>query len=552
MRHTVHLKAGFFYAVRSFLRASERVKIRLLSPAEPTLQAGEGNIMDQFLELTSLVKRLNQIGIALSAEHNLGRLLEMIVTELRSFTRSDGGSLYIIKGDSLSFEVAQNDTLSRRMGNVPFKSFTIPIDKRSIAGYVAVTGNPVNIPDIDQVDDSLPFGLDTMKDFDRKNNLKTVSVLGIPMRNHKEEIIGVVQLFNSLDEEGQPVPYASWMVELVTSLASQAAVAISNSMLIRDIKNLFESLVTYSAQAIDARSPHTAGHSKRVAALVMKQAETVNRCTDGKWAEISFDEGELDELRMASWLHDIGKIGVKENVLDKVNKLSDGKISAIIARFMYMKKEAENRGNLRKLELTPEERLPGGPADAIEDEVKREIQEIGADLELILRVNKPGFLSIGDYEWLKRLADKVYHDPEGNEHPYLEPFELEHLEVRKGNLTASERAEIQSHVRHSMNILEKIPFTRELQNIPSIASAHHEFLDGSGYPVGLKGEEIALQSRMITVADIYEALVAKDRPYKPPLPVETALRILREEAQAGKLDMSLVELFITEEIYKNV
>ncbi|MHB9030379.1 MAG: HD domain-containing phosphohydrolase [Candidatus Latescibacterota bacterium] len=508
--------------------------------------------MEQSLELTSMVKRLNQIGIALSAEHNLGRLLEMIVTELRAFTRSDGGSLYIIKTDTLSFEVAQNDTLSRRMGHVPFKSFTIPIDHRSIAGYVAVTGNPVNIADIDHVDESLPFSLDTMKEFDRQNGLKTVSVLGIPMRNHKEEIIGVVQLFNALDEEQQPAPYASWMVELVTSLASQAAVAISNSMLIRDIKNLFESLVTYSAQAIDARSPHTAGHSKRVSALVMKQAETVNRRTDGKWADISFDEAELDELRMASWLHDIGKIGVKEYVLDKVNKLPDGNISAIITRFMYMKKEAENRGNLQKYELTAGNRLTGELSDAIDSKVKREIQEIDSDLALILKVNKPGFLSDDDYNWLKGLEGKVYRDTNGKERPYLEPFEMDHLLVRKGNLTAAERAEIQSHVRHSLNILEKIPFTRELQNIPSIAAAHHEFLDGSGYPAGLKGDEISLQSRMITIADIYEALVAKDRPYKPPLPVETALRILREEAGAGKLDESLVELFVTEGIYKTV
>ncbi|MFA6473213.1 MAG: GAF domain-containing protein, partial [Candidatus Latescibacterota bacterium] len=279
--------------------------------------------MEEIPDFKSLINRLNHIGIALSLEHNLNKLLDMIVSEIRDFSRSEGGSLYIKKGDELSFEVAQNEILSNRLGCVPFKTIRIPINHNSVSGYVASTGVLINIPDLELVGNDLPFSLQTTRDFDRKNGLKTVSMLAVPMKNHKDEIIGVIQLMNSRDEEGHVIPYGLWMQELVSSLASQAAVAISNSELIQNIKNLFEGLVTYSAQAIDARSPHTAGHSKRVAQLVMHQAESINKCKEGHFANVTFSEEELNELRMASWLHDIGKIGVREYVLDKVNKLSD-------------------------------------------------------------------------------------------------------------------------------------------------------------------------------------------------------------------------------------
>lgn len=507
--------------------------------------------MEQSLEITALVKRLNRIGIALSAEHNLGPLLEMIVTELRSFTSSDGGSLYIKHDDALSFEVAQNDTLARRLGNVPFKTILIPIDTRSIAGYVAATGNPVNIPDLDCAE-NLPFSLDTLREFDRKMELKTVSMLVVPMKNNTGEIIGVVQLLNSLDDAGNPVPYTTAMEELVTSLASQAAVAISNSMLIADIKRLFESLVTYSAQAIDARSPHTAGHSMRVSQLVMAMAAAINRTEGGCWVGRHFTDSELDELRIASWLHDIGKIGVREAVLDKRDKLSEEQISAIVSRFAFLQKEAENRANIRRIGLLNAGALIPGLRDAIERDAADEMEVVAVSLAAILAANRPGFLPDGDIEHLEKIAARTYRDLGETERPWLEPSELEHLRVQKGNLTGAERAEIESHIRHTMNLLEKIPFTEELRNVPRYAAAHHEMLDGSGYPMGLRGDDIALQSRIIAVADIYDALTAKDRPYKPPLPVETALRILRDEAEKGRLDANLVDLFISERVYETI
>ena len=504
--------------------------------------------MDQ--DVNSLISKLNKIGIALSAEHNLSRLLEMIVRELRSFTNSDGGSLYIRVDDELSFEVAQNDTFTRRMGNVPFKSFKLPIDHKSIAGYVASTGKILNIPDLGKVGkDEVPFRLTTMREFDKKMDYKTVSMLVVPMRNHKDEIIGVVQLINSLNEQGNPIQFDKNLEEIVFSIASQAAVGICNSVLIQDIKNLFESIVTYSAQAIDARSPHTAGHSERVSALVIKQAEFISNQKDGPLADIHFSEEEINELRIASLLHDIGKIGVKERVLDKINKLSDEKIEAIENRFAFIKRDIENRANFQKLE-SPD--LSKEHIELLDTETRKKIEEIDADLELLLNLNLPKYYSDEEGERLEQLANKKYIDINGDEKSYIDSYELENLMVRKGNLTENERNEIQNHVFHTLNILDKIPFTDELIKIPTIAAAHHEMLNGSGYPNGLKEDDISFQSRIVAIADIYDALTAKDRPYKPPLPLEVTLKILREEADNNKLDKNLVDLFISEEIYLKV
>ena len=507
----------------------------------------DGFKMDK--DYKSLVSNLCKIGIALSAEHNIGKLLDMIVRELRTFTNSDGGSLYIKEGDEISFEVAQNDTLTRRLGKLPFKSFKFPIDHKSIAGYVASTGEIINIPDLDKVGDEMPFSLKTMREWDQKMSYKSVSMLVVPMRNHKDEIIGVVQLINSLDPDGNPVPFDKSLEEIVFSLASEAAVAICNSLLIQDIKNLFESIVTYSAEAIDARSPHTAGHSERVAKLVMLQADCINKQNDGPFAEINFSEEELNELRIASLLHDIGKIGVREYVLDKVNKLSDEKIESISNRFSFIKRDIENRVNLRKLAM--KEHL-SEEIESTDEETMKTLKEIDSDLELIIKLNLPRFCPDEDIERLKKIAAKKYIDIEGNERPFIESGELENLMVRKGNLTEKERKEIENHVFHTLNILEKIPFTEELKKIPSIAAAHHEMINGTGYPKRLMDDEIPLQSRIIAVSDIFDALTAKDRPYKPPLPLEVTLKILMEEADNNRLDKNLVELFISGKIYSHL
>ncbi|MCD6308792.1 MAG: GAF domain-containing protein, partial [Candidatus Latescibacteria bacterium] len=496
-----------------------------------------------------LVTQLNKIGIALSSEHNLADLLEMIVREMRSFTKSDGGSLYIKEGDELSFEVAQNDTFLKRYGKVSFKSFKIPINHDSIAGYVASTGEILNIPCLDEVGDDVPFSLTTMRDFDKKMDYKSVSMLAAPMRDHKDEIIGVIQLINSLDRDGNAVPFDKDLQELVISLSSQAAVAICNSRFIQDIKNLFESIVTYSAQAIDARSPHTAGHSQRVARLALLQAKSVNEKTDGPLSDLFFDDERMNEIRISALLHDIGKIGVRERVLDKVNKLSDAEIEAVVNRFHYIMRDIQKKAAERKLEsdgMTDEELF------MIDEETGAQVRQLESELELIRKLNLPKYYSDEEGERLENIAGKTYIDINDQEKPYLTQYEYENLIVRKGNLTRDERKEIESHVRHTLNILEKIPFTDELINVPEIAATHHEMLNGTGYPKGLTAKDIPMQARMLAIADIYDALTAKDRPYKPPLPLNITLKILREEAENGRLDGDLVDLFISQETYNRM
>ena len=498
----------------------------------------------------AMVRQLNKIGIALSSEHNIVILLEMIVKEARIFTRSDGGSLYLKRNGQLRFEVTQNDTLTRRLGEAPFTPFNLPIDGSSVAGYVAMTGEIVNIADLEHIGGNMPFSLDAYRDFDSEHGYRSVSMLAVPMRNHKDEIIGVLQLINALDTRGEPTPYNKDLEELVFSLASQAAVAISNSRFIQDIHNLFEGVVTYSAQAIDSRSPHTAGHSERVAFLSLAMANAINSKQEGPFANVFFTEEQLTELKVAAWLHDIGKLGVRESVLDKVNKLSGERIETIVNRFSYIGYVFRSEAAERKLGLITAGYDPASVEVAdLDRETDNKLKELKSDLDLIFRLNIPHHATPEDLQRLHVLESRTYHDIHGSVHPYLSHDEVEHLRVERGNLTDDERREIEDHVHHTVKILEKIPFTEELKNIPKIAAAHHEMLNGTGYPLKLTSADIPIQSRIIAVGDVYEALTAADRPYKKAVSHEDSLRILRDEADKGRLDPDLVELFISDKLY---
>lgn len=495
--------------------------------------------------LEEQIRKLNAIGIALSSVNDLNQLLELIVTEARHFTHADGGSLYILEGERLNFTVAQTESLERRDGKQQrFKSFYLPLSADSIAGFVALTGQVLNIADVYEIPPEMGFRIN--KQFDRTNNYRSKSMLVVPMRDTGNQIIGVLQLINSLNEKGEVVPFDPEFESLILSLASQAAVAIRNVKLISEIRNLFRSLVRYSARAIDARSPHTAGHSGRVARYSVLLAQAINEQKRGPLRKVEFTPQEIEELRMAAWLHDIGKIGVRESVLEKMHKLNRDQLLAVKERFEFIKSAVKNR--------YLQEQLSGkqnGTDDeaALEQEMRAELDAIASDWQFIERINVPGVLTREDQLRLKQLAQKTYLDNEGNPRPYLTAFEYEHLSVVKGNLTAMEYKEMQSHVEQTISILNKIPFTKDLANVPKYAAAHHEYLDGSGYPRGLKGGEIPLQSRIICVADIFDAISSPDRPYKQATSVEKTLRILRAEADAGKLDPSLVDLFIDKKIY---
>jgi HD-GYP domain-containing protein (c-di-GMP phosphodiesterase class II) len=504
-------------------------------------------------DLENKIKKLNKIGVALSSQTDLRILLEMILKEAREFTNSDAGSLYRREGDKLIFEVAQNDTLDRRLSEKKreaFIPFPLPLTKTSIAGYVALTGITLNIPDVYKLKgEEYSFNCE----YDVRNNYKTASMLVIPMKDHEGEIIGVLQLINAIDENGNIISYSKELQELISSLASQAAVAIRNAKLIEDIKNLFESLVKYSATAIDARSPHTAGHSRRVSELSVRVAKAINEEVDGPLSDVKFSPVEIEELRIAGWLHDIGKIGVREWVLEKANKLNADRMEAIGNRFQLIGEKMKSESLKKKMEVLEKYHQSSAichQISVIDEELNTAQKELDDEIEFLKRVNEPGFLKDEELERLKKIAGKKFLNSNGNEEPCLTEFEFVNLSVRKGNLTDEEYKIIQSHVVHTYNILKNIPFTKNLKNVPLIAATHHEMLNGGGYPHGLKDGQIPIQARIIGMVDVFDALTAADRPYKAAIPLDKALQILQFEAQDNRLDKRLVDLFIGKRLYE--
>ncbi|MBW2142270.1 MAG: GAF domain-containing protein [Deltaproteobacteria bacterium] len=494
---------------------------------------------------SDLIKKLNQIGIALSSETNLRRLLGLIVKEVRGFTHADAGSLYIRDENELRFEVAQNDTIDNRLGvrKDHFRPFALHLTSESIAGHVAITGEILNIKDVYQLKGKEDFF--HFKDFDLRNNYRTQSMLVVPMLDHRSDIIGVLQLINALDENNQVISFSGEVEDLVLSLSSQAAVAIRNTQLLDSIKNIFKALVQYSVTAIDARSPHTAGHSERVAALSLLLASAINRQTKGPFAQFSFAEEELEELSYAAWLHDIGKIGVPEHILDKSARLTDDQIELVKTRFDLAR--ARILFNFQKRLL--EERLSNDEKSAAEYARDKELTQLEEGLSLVLRINNADSISDECLNALRGIAEIEFLNFTGERQPLFTDFELKNLGVARGNLTEEEYKKIQSHVSYTLNILNRIPFTPELNRVPLFAAAHHEMLNGTGYPQGLKAKDIPLQARIMSTADVYDALVASDRPYKRALPVKEALDILLEEAQNERLDKDVVNLFIEEKVW---
>jgi HD-GYP domain-containing protein (c-di-GMP phosphodiesterase class II) len=499
---------------------------------------------------------LNKIGVALSAERDIDKLLEMILRKSREITAADAGSLYLVelskeKGrpDGLRFRLTQNDTIE-----VPFAEVTMPLTTSSMAGYVALTGQSINLKDA--YDPPPESSFKSPRAFDERSGYRSKSMLVVPMRDHENAVIGVVQLINkkrdpkavlrplSLVDE-LVVPFTATDEELVSSLASQAAVAFENSSLIRDIRNLFDSLVRASVTAIEQRDPTTSGHSGRVAVLTVSLAEAVEAIDSGPFRDVRFDADQLQELRYASLLHDFGKVGVREKVLIKGKKLYIGEMMVIRQRFAYIKRALE-ADHLRALLEGP---AAGRPAPAPEELAARQ-RELDELLRLVLQANEPAVLEEESARTLLHLTNRAYLDDEGRPQPFLTPNEVAALSIRRGSLSEKERREIESHVTHTFRFLREIPWTGEFRRIPEIAFAHHEKLDGSGYPRGLREDEIPLQSKMMTIADIFDALVAWDRPYKKSVGVERALAILEDEAKEGKLDPTLLAIFIEARIFE--
>ncbi len=510
------------------------------------------------------VTELSRIGVALSTERDLLTLLELILSQARRLSSADAGSLYLVEqhenaAATLRFKLSQNHTLA----NLPFSEAVIPLDHASLAGYAASTGEPLIIPDVYLLPEDVSYKQN--RSFDEKFNYRTKSMLVIPMRTHRDEVIGVLQLINrkrSADArlssndvvEKEVLPFDQRSVDLVSALASQAAVAIENGRLYEDIERLFEGFVTAAVTAIESRDPTTSGHSSRVATFTCGLAEAVDRVGAGPYKEHHFSREQLKEIRYAGLLHDFGKVGVREQVLVKQKKLYPSDLAIVKHRFQFLLQRADLSYERERAEY-----LFANGKDRYQemlqhlDGVRRhEREDLLRFLDSVVRANEPTILPEGTFEELTEINERVFVDFDGVEKPLLSDEELRYLMINKGNLDQRERREIESHVSHTYRFLEQIPWTRDLKGIPGIAYGHHEKLNGRGYPRQLTSEDIPVQTRMMTISDIYDALTATDRPYKRAVSADRAIQILHDEAKDGSLDPALLDAFVEARVYELV
>jgi HD-GYP domain-containing protein (c-di-GMP phosphodiesterase class II) len=509
------------------------------------------------------IGELTRIGVALGTERNLKTLLDLILTQARRITSSDAGSLYLVLkteegAKRLRFRLAQ--TFSQP--DAPFVEFTIPVDRTSLAGYAATTGEALVIDDAYFLPPDVEYSIN--RSFDERYGYRTKSMLVIPMKDHKEEVIGVLQLINRKRQfdavlsapaavEKQVVPYSKRTVELVTALAGQAAVAIENSRLYEDIERLFEGFVLAAVTAIEQRDPTTFGHSGRVARMTVGLAEVLDRATDGAYRDIKFTREQLREIRYAGLLHDFGKVGVREQVLVKAKKLYPQDLALIRHRYAFLQRTAERDFWQRRVEFLER----GGGRTGYDEFVagldeahRREVAELERFVRVVEQANEPTLLPEECSSDLVSFAQREYEDIDGHRRPFLTEDETRFLTIPKGSLDETERHEIQSHVNYTYRFLQQIPWTKELQQIPVIAYGHHEKLDGRGYPRGVTGEAIPIQTRMMTISDIYDALTASDRPYKPAVAPTRALDIMTQEVRTGQLDDALFRMFVDAKVFE--
>ena len=514
-------------------------------------------------EMTRLdreLSELNAIGIRLSAERNPRGLIETILTKAREITQSDAGSLYLVEEADgtrdLRFVLAQNDSV-----DIPFRAARLPLTSESVAGHVALTGAILNLEDAYEPPVGAPFHIN--RSFDEETGYRTRSMLVVPMRTPEGETIGALQLINCKPDFSAPLTpgtaaegaiqrFTTRHEQLAGSLASQAAVAIQNRRLYESIRELFEGFVKASVTAIESRDPTTSGHSARVANLTVGLATAIDRSTTGPYQALRFTAEEMTELRYAALLHDFGKVGVREQVLVKAKKLLPGELDRIRQRVELIKRGLELRYSARKIEHLEQKgrRSYAAKAKAFDAELAAYVAELDRSLARIVAANEPAVLPRDFAAGIERLALDFFEDHLGNRETVITRDEAEILAIPRGSLTPAEFKEIKSHVTHTYEFLTRIPWTREFRRIPEIARSHHEKLDGSGYPEGRRQDEIPVQSRMMTIADIYDALTAGDRPYKKGIAREEALDILEQERRAGHLDGALLDVFVEAKIYE--
>jgi len=518
----------------------------------------------QLDQLRGDLRGLNEIGMALMSEHDPDVLLGMILTEARHLTISDAGSLYLVEEEEggtrrLHLLRFQNDSLPA----LDMPGYSLPFDDTSLAGCVAFHGEPLVIEDAYDIPDSEPYSFNPS--FDQEQGYRARSMLIVPMKDHRDTVVGVLQLINKKTDPGAVIrdqrsskryvlDYELRDVELVQSLAGQAAVSIENGRLYEEIENLFEGFIKASVIAIDQRDPATSGHSVRVATLTCDIAEVADRAQDGPFKDTKFSREQMRELRYAGLLHDFGKVGVREDVLVKSNKLPPVLLERIEARFDLIRRTLESDFHRQRAEHLLEHGKDGFDSflQGLEDEYESSRNQIDRFQEAIRESNVPRVLPEASAGILEDIAAATFRDFTDQEVPYVTPEELRFLSIPKGSLDPGERLQIESHVTHTYNFLRQIPWTTNLAQVAEIAHGHHEKLDGTGYPRGIQASEIAIQTRIMTVADIFDALTASDRPYKKALSAQRATEILDMEAKAGMLDRDVVELVLESGVYHRI
>ncbi len=503
---------------------------------------------------------LIEIARALTTEREIDKLLNLILEKARFITAADAGSMYVVHGDDpllarrqLHFKLSQNDSVS-----FDSREFAMPISARSMAGYVTLEQKTLRIEDVYDMPQGSPFGFD--RSFDQKVGYRTCSMLVTPLITSKGEVIGVLQLINKKREPKQKllspedfergvIPFDERSEQLVTTLAAQAGIALENAILYQEIRKIFEGFVKASVDAIEARDPTTSGHSRRVADFTVSLAAAVERTDVGPYRDVRWQREDLREIEYASVLHDFGKIGVRENVLVKAKKLFPQDLQLIQQRLEFVIRTVEVDIVSRKMQAMGRGASAGELLD-LERELAEKRAEIEESWRVIEQANEPSVLAAGDFKRIEQLGRQSYARLNGEMSTLLSAEEVKSLSVMRGSLTPEEFDEIRSHVSHTYRFLSQIPWGKTFARVAVIAGAHHERLNGTGYPNRLRAEEIPLQSKMMSISDIFDALTASDRPYKRAVPVEKALDILGFEVKDGHVDGELVRIFTEARVWE--
>lgn len=509
----------------------------------------------------SILDTLNEIGIALSAEKNMDSLLERILINAKKLTGADGGTLYLYnaKTQSLEFRIVRTDSLGIKLGgetgapiNANFRPLPLYLEdgtpnEQMIAAYAAIHKEIINIEDAYTV---THFDFSGTRKFDESTGYRSKSFLTIPMTNHENDIMAVLQLLNKVEEEsGEVIPFSQQDQKLAESLASQAAVALTNQGLIDEMQNLFDAFIKLIATAIDEKSPHTGNHCRRVPEATMMIAEAAHQSGDDYFKEFAMDSADRYELKVASWLHDCGKITTPVHVVEKATKLETihDRIELVAARFEILRRDLEISMLKQRIKA-----LEKGDTDhtSIISNYEKLAQSLAEDLSYVKNCNKGGeFMADEQVARIESLSKLSWTDMEGKQQPLISDEECYNLTIRRGTITAEEREIINNHMTLTIRMLEQLPFPKHLRNVPEYAGGHHERMDGKGYPRGLTRDQMSIPARIMAVADVFEALTSSDRPYKKAMPLSQTLTIMGRMVEDNHLDPDIFRLFVDSRVY---